>query len=46
MGILTLGASYGTELTIIAEGEDEKDEARAVETIVHLLESNFDESDS
>jgi phosphocarrier protein len=46
MGILTLGASYGTELTIIAEGEDEKDEALAVETIVRLLESNFDESDS
>jgi phosphocarrier protein len=44
MGILTLGAFYGTELKIIAEGEDEKDEALAVETIVRLLESKFDES--
>jgi phosphocarrier protein len=44
MGILTLGASYGTELKIVAEGEDEKDEALAVETLVRLFESNFDES--
>jgi phosphocarrier protein len=44
MGILTLGASYGTELKIIAEGADKNDEARAVETIVRLFESNFDES--
>jgi phosphocarrier protein len=44
MGILTLGASYGMELKIIAEGEDEKDEALAVETLVRLFESNFDES--
>jgi phosphocarrier protein len=44
MGILTLGASYGMELKIIADGEDEKDEALAVETIVRLFESNFDES--
>jgi phosphocarrier protein len=43
MGILTLGASYGTELKIIAEGENEDDEIRAVETIVRLFESNFDE---
>jgi phosphocarrier protein len=44
MGILTLGASYGTELKIIAEGEDTNDEAQAVETIVRLFKSNFDES--
>jgi phosphocarrier protein len=43
MGILTLGASYGTELKIIAEGENKDDEIRAVETIVRLFESNFDE---
>jgi phosphocarrier protein len=43
MGILTLGASYGTELKIIADGKDEADEARAVEAIVRLFESNFDE---
>ena len=40
MGILTLAAVYGTELKIIAEGEDEE---QAVETIVHLFESNFEE---
>jgi phosphocarrier protein len=44
MGILTLGASYGTELNIVAEGEDKDDEIRAVETIVRLFESNFDEA--
>jgi phosphocarrier protein len=44
MGILTLGASYGTELKIIAEGEDKNDEILAVETIVRLFESNFDET--
>jgi phosphocarrier protein len=43
MGILTLGASYGTDLTIIAEGEDKEDEKKALETIVRLFESNFDE---
>ena len=40
MGIITLGASYGTELKIIAEGEDEQS---AVETIVRLFESKFEE---
>ena len=40
MGIITLGASYGTELKIIAEGEDEE---AAVETIVKLFESKFEE---
>jgi phosphocarrier protein len=40
MGILTLGASYGTELKIVAEGEDEK---KAVETLVRLFESKFQE---
>jgi phosphocarrier protein len=44
MGILTLGASYGTELNIVAEGEDKDDEIRAVETIVHLFEINFEEN--
>jgi phosphocarrier protein len=43
MGILTLGASYGTELKILADGADQKDEAMAVEAIVRLFESNFDE---
>ena len=40
MGILTLAASYGTELKIIAEGEDEK---QAVEAIARLFESKFEE---
>jgi phosphocarrier protein len=40
MGIITLGASYGTELKIIAEGEDEE---AAVETLVKLFESKFEE---
>ena len=40
MGILTLAATYGTELKIIAEGEDEK---QAVEAIARLFESKFEE---
>ena len=40
MGIITLGAAYGTELTIIAEGEDEE---AAVELLVKLFESKFEE---
>jgi len=40
MGIITLGASYGTELRIIADGEDEED---AVDAIVRLFESKFEE---
>ena len=40
MGILTLAAAYGTELKIVAEGEDEK---QAVEALVHLFESKFEE---
>ena len=40
MGILTLAAAYGTELKIIAEGEDEE---QAVETIVRLFDTKFEE---
>ena len=40
MGILTLAAAYETELKIIAEGEDE---IKAVEAIVHLFKTNFEE---
>ena len=40
MGILTLAATYGTELKVIAEGEDENE---AVETIVRLFELKFEE---
>ena len=40
MGILALGATYGTELTIIAEGEDEE---VAVKTLARLFASKFEE---
>ena len=40
MGIITLGAAFGTELTIIAEGDDEE---AAVEAVVKLFESKFEE---
>ena len=40
MGILTLAAAYGTQLRIIAEGEDEKE---AVEIIARLFETKFEE---
>jgi phosphocarrier protein len=40
MGILTLAATYGTELRIIADGEDEE---AAVELLVRLFESKFEE---
>ena len=40
MGILTLGATYGTELTIIAEGEEEE---AAVKALARLFESKFEE---
>ena len=40
MGILTLAAVYGTEIRIIAEGEDEKE---AIDTIAHLFETKFEE---
>jgi phosphocarrier protein len=40
MGIITLGAAYDTELTISAEGEDAE---AAVDTIVKLIESKFEE---
>jgi phosphocarrier protein len=40
MGIITLGAAYGTELKIIAEGEDEEE---AVNALVKLFESKFEE---
>jgi phosphocarrier protein len=40
MGIITLGAAYGTEIKIIAEGEDEE---AAVNTLVRLFESKFEE---
>ena len=40
MGIITLGAGYGTEIKIIAEGDDEE---AAVQALVRLFESKFEE---
>ena len=40
MGIITLGAGYGAEIKIIADGTDEKE---AVEALVRLFESKFEE---
>jgi phosphocarrier protein len=40
MGILTLGASYGTEIKVIAEGEDEQ---AALEAMVKLFDKKFEE---
>jgi len=40
MGIITLGAAYGTELKITTEGEDEE---AAADAVVKLFESKFEE---
>jgi phosphocarrier protein len=40
MGILTLGASYGSEIRVIAEGEDEQS---ALEAMVNLINKKFEE---
>jgi phosphocarrier protein len=42
MGIITLGAAYGTKLKIIAEGEGEE---AAVNSLVRLFESKFEEEE-
>jgi len=40
MGVITLGAAFGTEIKIIAEGEDEQ---AAVNALARLFESKFEE---
>ena len=40
MGILTLAASYGTEVKIIADGAKENE---AVEVLIRLFETKFEE---
>jgi phosphocarrier protein len=40
MGIITLGAGYDTNLKLIADGEDEQD---AIQALVHLFDSKFEE---
>lgn len=40
MGVITLGAAYGSTIKIIANGKDEED---AVKTLVRLFETKFEE---
>ena len=40
MGVITMAAGYNTQLTLKAEGSDEKE---AVEAIAQLFESKFEE---
>ncbi|MDR1788512.1 MAG: HPr family phosphocarrier protein [Treponema sp.] len=40
MGILMLGASYGSEIEMTAEGEDEQ---QAIDTLTRVFESKFEE---
>jgi phosphocarrier protein len=40
MGILTLGAAFGTEIRVIAEGEDEQ---KALEAMINLFNRKFEE---
>ena len=40
LGVLSLGISKGTSITLIADGADEKD---AIEGLATLVESNFGE---
>ena len=40
LGVLSLGIIKGTTITITAEGEDE---AEAIENLVELINSNFEE---
>lgn len=41
LGVLSLGIIKGTTITIIADGEDEEE---AVNTLVELIDSNFDDA--
>ncbi|MBN1699236.1 MAG: HPr family phosphocarrier protein [Spirochaetales bacterium] len=40
MGVISLGATYQTQLKIIADGEDEKD---AIEALIKLFDNKFEE---
>ena len=40
LGVLSLGIVKGTTITLIADGNDEKE---AVQALVELVQSNFDE---
>ncbi|MCL2599681.1 MAG: HPr family phosphocarrier protein [Treponema sp.] len=43
MGVITLGASYGTAIKMIADGEDEQE---AIDILANLFESKFEEDES
>jgi phosphocarrier protein len=43
MGIITLGASYKSEMKLIFEGEDEQE---AAEAIASLFENRFEEPEA
>ncbi|MCL2479395.1 MAG: HPr family phosphocarrier protein [Treponema sp.] len=40
LGIMSLGAAYGNELNVIADGDDEKE---AMAALIRLFESRFEE---
>jgi len=42
MGVITLGATYGTAIKLIADGEGEQE---AIDIIAYLFESKFEEED-
>ncbi len=41
LGVLSLGIIKGTTITVIADGEDEEE---AINTLVELIDSNFDDA--
>ena len=43
LGVLSLGVVKGGEITLIADGDDEEE---AIAALVHLVETNFGESES
>lgn len=42
MGVMTLGAGKGTEITLIAEGEDEE---KALKALTELVKAKFEEEE-
>jgi len=42
LGVITLAATFGTELTIIADGEDEKE---AIAAVLALFNNKFEEEE-
>ncbi|MDR1867764.1 MAG: HPr family phosphocarrier protein [Treponema sp.] len=40
MGVITLGAMYGSEIRVVTDGIDEQ---QAMDTIIHLFNSKFED---